>query len=111
MAGHSLWNGHQDTTGRGTNTHTHTHTHTCIAPLSQCLLPKLVLYMCVCVCVCVRSQEVPADCVILSTSDEGHICHVETANLDGETNLKLKNAFQGTQTAHTADQLSDFEHR
>ncbi len=56
-------------------------------------------------------QEIPADCVVLSTSDEAHLCHVETANLDGETNLKLKYAFEGTKTVHTADQLIDFEER
>jgi magnesium-transporting ATPase (P-type) len=56
-------------------------------------------------------QEVPADCVVLATSDEAALCHIETANLDGETNLKLKYAFDGTKTITTADQLMDFEAR
>lgn len=30
-----------------------------------------------------QDQEVPADIVCLSTSDEEHLCHVETANLVG----------------------------
>lgn len=30
-----------------------------------------------------HSQELPADLIILSTSDEENVCHVETANLDG----------------------------
>jgi hypothetical protein len=58
-----------------------------------------------------RLQEVPADLLFLSTSDELGVCHVETANLDGETNLKLKNCLQRTAHAHTADQLVDFEER
>jgi magnesium-transporting ATPase (P-type) len=56
-------------------------------------------------------QEVPADLLFLSTSDELGVCHVETANLDGETNLKLKNCLKRTSHAHTADQLVDFEER
>ncbi len=58
-----------------------------------------------------RLQEVPADCVVLSSSDEAQLCHVETANLDGETNLKLKFAFEGTAGVHTADELVHFEER
>lgn len=39
----------------------------------------------------VRSdEEVPADIVILSTSDAEGNCYIETKNLDGETNLKTK---------------------
>lgn len=39
--------------------------------------------------VCIhRDEEAPADCVILSTSDPDGIAYVDTANLDGETNLK-----------------------
>jgi phospholipid-transporting ATPase len=39
-------------------------------------------------------QAVPADMMLLMTSnwDDGNQCYIETANIDGETNLKLKNA-------------------
>jgi phospholipid-translocating ATPase len=37
-------------------------------------------------------EEVPADMVILSTSDLDGACYIETKNLDGETNLKVRNA-------------------
>ena len=32
----------------------------------------------------------PCDLVLLWTSTENHACHVTTANLDGETNLKVE---------------------
>lgn len=36
--------------------------------------------------------SIPADLLILNTSEEKGIAYVETKNLDGETNLKLKNS-------------------
>ncbi|CAM6101933.1 unnamed protein product [Calypogeia fissa] len=38
-------------------------------------------------------QEFPADLVFLSSADVKGLAYVETANLDGETNLKIRNAF------------------
>ncbi|XP_042499753.1 putative phospholipid-transporting ATPase 9 [Macadamia integrifolia] len=38
----------------------------------------------------------PADLVLLSSNYEDAICYVETMNLDGETNLKLKKALEVT---------------
>lgn len=40
-------------------------------------------------------EEVPADLVVLSTPDKDNLCYVETANLDGETNLKIKYCWSG----------------
>ena len=37
-------------------------------------------------------QQIPADIVLLDSSDETGVAYVETANLDGEKNLKLKQA-------------------
>lgn len=37
-------------------------------------------------------EALPADVLILSTSDPKGVCYVETKNLDGETNLKIKSA-------------------
>lgn len=39
-----------------------------------------------------NEEEIPADVVVLSTSDSDGACYVETKNLDGETNLKVRNA-------------------
>lgn len=43
-----------------------------------------------------NDEEVPADIVVLSTSSEDGACYVETKNLDGETNLKVRNALHCT---------------
>jgi len=54
-----------------------------------------------------EGEEVPADIVLLSTPDEEDLCYVETANLDGETNLKIKYAWSGFTKSHKPE---DFEH-
>ncbi|KAI9299769.1 hypothetical protein BJ944DRAFT_210007 [Cunninghamella echinulata] len=41
-------------------------------------------------------DPIPADIVILSTSEVDGLCYVETQNLDGETNLKIKRGLQAT---------------
>ena len=38
----------------------------------------------------------PADLVLLSTTNPEGICYIETMNLDGETNLKMKKALPNT---------------
>lgn len=38
---------------------------------------------------------IPADLLLLNTSDANSICHIETANLDGETNLKQREVVKG----------------
>lgn len=38
----------------------------------------------------------PADLVLLSGTNPEGICYIETMNLDGETNLKMKKALRDT---------------
>ncbi|KAF9261251.1 phospholipid-translocating P-type ATPase [Marasmius fiardii PR-910] len=39
-----------------------------------------------------ENDAIPADVIICSTSDEENVAYIETKNLDGETNLKSRNA-------------------
>ncbi|KAJ9061315.1 phospholipid transporting ATPase [Entomophthora muscae] len=43
-----------------------------------------------------RDEAVPADLIILSTSEDDGLCFAETKNLDGETNLKSRQALKAT---------------
>ena len=49
-------------------------------------------------------DQIPADVVVLSTSDPDGSCYVETKNLDGETNLKVRQALHcGSRIKHASD--------
>ncbi|GAO14526.1 hypothetical protein UVI_02032370 [Ustilaginoidea virens] len=51
-----------------------------------------------------NDDELPADIIILSTSDPDGACYVETKNLDGETNLKVRQALRcGRSIKHARD--------
>ncbi|XP_047440774.1 probable phospholipid-transporting ATPase IA isoform X6 [Mugil cephalus] len=48
---------------------------------------------------------VPADAVILSSSEPQGMCYIETSNLDGETNLKIRQGLQMTAEIKEIDNL------
>ncbi|TQS38025.1 hypothetical protein Golomagni_01479 [Golovinomyces magnicellulatus] len=51
-----------------------------------------------------NNDQIPADIVVLSTSDPDGACYVETKNLDGETNLKIRHALRsGRKVRHARD--------
>ncbi|ETS78476.1 hypothetical protein PFICI_10538 [Pestalotiopsis fici W106-1] len=51
-----------------------------------------------------NDDELPADIIVLSTSDPDGACYVETKNLDGETNLKVRTALRcGRTLKHARD--------
>lgn len=43
-------------------------------------------------------EVIPADMVLLHSSDPDGICHIETSSLDGETNLKQRQVVKGCVT-------------
>ncbi|ORZ13979.1 hypothetical protein BCR42DRAFT_377204 [Absidia repens] len=56
-----------------------------------------------------NDEDVPADVVVLSTSEADSLCYIETQNLDGETNLKVRQGLEGTadiRTEHDCEQAS-----
>lgn len=55
-----------------------------------------------------KDQFFPADLLLLSSSYEDGICYVETMNLDGETNLKVKRCLEVTLPLDDDETFKDF---
>ncbi|XP_021649489.2 probable phospholipid-transporting ATPase 8 isoform X2 [Hevea brasiliensis] len=55
-----------------------------------------------------KDEYFPADLLLLSSSYEDGICYVETMNLDGETNLKLKHALEVTSSLRDEESFKNF---
>ncbi|KAG0495862.1 hypothetical protein HPP92_000553 [Vanilla planifolia] len=56
-----------------------------------------------------KDQFFPADLLLLSSSYEDGICYVETMNLDGETNLKVKRSLEITLPLDDDEVFNDFK--
>ncbi|WCJ35717.1 ATPase E1-E2 type family protein / haloacid dehalogenase-like hydrolase family protein [Euphorbia peplus] len=56
-----------------------------------------------------KDQFFPADLALLSSSYDDAVCYVETMNLDGETNLKVKQAVEQTVGLHDDSDYKDFK--
>uniref|UniRef100_A0A2P2MIL8 Phospholipid-transporting ATPase n=1 Tax=Rhizophora mucronata TaxID=61149 RepID=A0A2P2MIL8_RHIMU len=56
-----------------------------------------------------KDEFFPADLLLLSSSYEDGTCFVETMNLDGETNLKLKQSVEATSVLDDDSKFKDFK--
>ncbi|KAG9449952.1 hypothetical protein H6P81_009917 [Aristolochia fimbriata] len=56
-----------------------------------------------------KDEFFPADLLLLSSSYDDGICYVETMNLDGETNLKVKQSLEVTSSLRDEDSLKNFK--
>uniref|UniRef100_A0AAR2JMU6 Phospholipid-transporting ATPase n=1 Tax=Pygocentrus nattereri TaxID=42514 RepID=A0AAR2JMU6_PYGNA len=52
-----------------------------------------------------NGDHLPADLIILSSSEPQGMCYIETSNLDGETNLKIRQGLQITSEIKDIDSL------
>ncbi|XP_061472746.1 phospholipid-transporting ATPase VB isoform X1 [Rhineura floridana] len=55
------------------------------------------------------NEIIPADILLLYSSDQNGICHLETANLDGETNLKQRQVVKGFSNQNTEFEPERFQ--
>ena len=53
------------------------------------------------------NEQVPADLIILATGENDYICYIETSNLDGESNLKIRSGIPDTAKIFTSPQSED----
>lgn len=52
---------------------------------------------------CVSENFFPSDILLLASSEPGGMCYIETANLDGETNLKIRQSLSCTAICTTSE--------
>lgn len=54
-------------------------------------------------------QEIPCDMVLISCVNSSGKCHVTTANLDGETNLKVRECLDATKSMQSPESLNQLK--
>jgi len=57
------------------------------------------------------NDEFPADLVVLSSSGDQGMCYIDTCNLDGETNLKIRNSIASTAALNAPDKICKLQGR
>jgi phospholipid-transporting ATPase len=54
-------------------------------------------------------ENFPADIILISSSEPEGLCYIETSNLDGEVNLKIKQALSQTSKILTPIEMSSLQ--
>lgn len=54
---------------------------------------------------CISENFFPSDMLLISSSEPNGMCYIETANLDGETNLKIRQSLPCTSICSTKEQV------
>lgn len=55
------------------------------------------------------NEEIPCDMVVISSNSSNGSCHVTTANLDGETNLKARDCLPQTKHLQSPESLRNLK--
>lgn len=55
-----------------------------------------------------EDEEFPADLLLLQSSQQNGTCNIQTSNLDGETNLKVKKSIKTTADVECSSDGSDY---
>uniref|UniRef100_A0A3Q7ETU3 Uncharacterized protein n=1 Tax=Solanum lycopersicum TaxID=4081 RepID=A0A3Q7ETU3_SOLLC len=55
-----------------------------------------------------QDEFFPADLIFLASTNPDGVCYIETANLDGETNLKIRKALERTWDYVSPEKISTF---
>uniref|UniRef100_A0A8C1LBG1 Phospholipid-transporting ATPase n=1 Tax=Cyprinus carpio TaxID=7962 RepID=A0A8C1LBG1_CYPCA len=79
-----------------------------VAAVKEVIEDLVRAFICVSVGEVVRAangDHLPADLIILSSSEPQGMCYIETSNLDGETNLKIRQGLQITADIKDIDSL------
>ncbi|XP_057417107.1 phospholipid-transporting ATPase 3-like isoform X2 [Lotus japonicus] len=56
-----------------------------------------------------QDEFFPADLLFLASTNVDGVCYIETTNLDGETNLKIRKALEKTWDYFTPEKASEFK--
>mmetsp|Transcript_3683 Transcript_3683/g.9267 ORF Transcript_3683/g.9267 Transcript_3683/m.9267 type:complete len:1125 (-) Transcript_3683:205-3579(-) len=57
------------------------------------------------------NNEFPADLVLLASTGDQGMCYLDTCNLDGETNLKIRNSLEFTKGMNSPEKISQLKGR
>lgn len=56
-----------------------------------------------------NSHYFPADLILISSSEPDGLCYIETSNLDGETNLKIRQSLKETSEILTPEAVANLD--